>query len=372
MAVLERLGARELRRAARRPRAPRHRLRLRADRRAASRCSSRYQVAWLEEEAELLRALRPRRRGARRRRRCAPRSHSPTYRGGIWDRTGAGLARPRQARRRACATRRCAARRARLRAHAAPRRSSDAGDGVEVAAPRRPRPRAPRRCSRRAPIPPLLRAIRRYVVPVYDYVLVTEPLERRAARRDRLAAPPGHRRRRQPVPLLPADRRRPDPVGRLRRRLPLRRPGRPAPRRRRRRPSRTLVAALLPHVPAARGPALHPPLGRRDRHLQPLLGVLRHRARRPRRLRRRLHRPRRRRDPLRRARRARPARRPRDRGDAPALRAHAGRCPFPPEPLRCGGRPAHPQPARRRRPQRRAAAACGCGRSTALGLGFDS
>ena len=62
--------------------------------------------------------------------------------------------------------------------------------------------------------PPLLRAIRRYVVPVYDYVLVTEPL---GSRRDAI----GWRRRqgigdaRQPVPLLPADRGRPHPVGRL-------------------------------------------------------------------------------------------------------------------------------------------------------------
>ena len=55
---------------------------------------------------------------------------------------------------------------------------------------------------------------------------------------DRLEEPPGHRRRRQPVPLLPADRRQPHPVRRLGRRLPLRRPGRPAPRRPRRRRSR--------------------------------------------------------------------------------------------------------------------------------------
>ena len=42
--------------------------------------------------------------------------------------------------------------------------------------------------------------------------------ERRAARRGRLGARPGDRRPRQPVPLLPADARRPDPVRRLRRR----------------------------------------------------------------------------------------------------------------------------------------------------------
>ena len=43
---------------------------------------------------------------------------------------------------------------------------------------------------------------------------------RGAARRDRLGRPRGHVRRGQPVPLLPAVGRRPDPVGRLRRDLP--------------------------------------------------------------------------------------------------------------------------------------------------------
>ena len=42
----------------------------------------------------------------------------------------------------------------------------------------------------------------------------------------RLAAAPGPDRRQQPVPLLPADRGRSDPVGRLRRHPPLRQPGR--------------------------------------------------------------------------------------------------------------------------------------------------
>ena len=55
-------------------------------------------------------------------------------------------------------------------------------------------------------------------VPVYDYVLMTEPLSAAQRGRDRLARPRGHVGRRQPVPLLPPDRRRPDPVGRLRRR----------------------------------------------------------------------------------------------------------------------------------------------------------
>ena len=62
-----------------------------------------------------------------------------------------------------------------------------------------------------------LRRLSPLFVPVYDYVLVSEPLTPDQRRVDRLGAAPGPVRREQPVPLLPADRRRPDPVGRLRR-----------------------------------------------------------------------------------------------------------------------------------------------------------
>ena len=78
--------------------------------------------------------------------------------------------------------------------------------------------------------PPLLRRMRHYIVPVYDYAMVTEPLTRRAAGCDRLVEPPGPVRLRQPVPLLPAHRGQPHPVGRLRRRLLLRRQGEPGAR----------------------------------------------------------------------------------------------------------------------------------------------
>ena len=76
--------------------------------------------------------------------------------------------------------------------------------------------------------PPLLRRLRLITVPVYDYVLMTEPLDADAARLDRLGRPAGHRRRGQPVPLLPAHPRQPHPLGRLRRDLPLRQPDRRA------------------------------------------------------------------------------------------------------------------------------------------------
>ena len=73
--------------------------------------------------------------------------------------------------------------------------------------------------------PSLVKRVRPYTVPVYDYALMTEPLT------DEQLASIGWKNRqglgdsRQPVPLLPADRGQPDPVGRLRRDLPLRRPG---------------------------------------------------------------------------------------------------------------------------------------------------
>ncbi len=59
--------------------------------------------------------------------------------------------------------------------------------------------------------------------------------------------------------------------------------------------------------PQLEGVRFTPRLGRRDRHLLALLGVLRHRARGPGGVRGGVHRPRRRRDPLRRGRDARPA-----------------------------------------------------------------
>ena len=73
--------------------------------------------------------------------------------------------------------------------------------------------------------PSLLRRTRMLTVPVYDYVLMTEPLTDAQLGVDRLGAPAGARRPGQPVPLLAADRRQPDPVGRVRRGLPRRAAG---------------------------------------------------------------------------------------------------------------------------------------------------
>ena len=205
--------------------------------------------------------------------------------------------------------------------------------------------------------PALLRAIRRYIVPVYDYVLMTEPLtaEQRASIGWQRRQGIGDAGNQFHYYRLTADGRILfggwDAVYRYGG------PVSPAPRRPRA-DLRHALAALLPHLPAARGRALHAPLGRRDRHLLALLGLLRPRLRRQAHLRHRLHRPRRRRRTLRRPHRARPARRPRHRGHAPALRPHQAR-PLPARAAALRGRPVHPQPPRGRRPQRTATAARG-------------
>ena len=113
--------------------------------------------------------------------------------------------------------------------------------------------------------------------------------------------------------------------------------------------------AVLRDVPAARGAAVQPPLGRRDRHLHPLLRLLRHGVRRPRGVRPRLHRPRRRRHPVRRRRDARPARR-RATPSGPALQmVRSQAAAVPARAVRLGRHRADPVVARRRRPQRRPA-----------------
>jgi glycine/D-amino acid oxidase-like deaminating enzyme len=120
---------------------------------------------------------------------------------------------------------------------------------------------------------PLLVRLRPFVLPVYDYVLVTEPLTAAQLESVGWASRQGvgdsgnqfHYYR------LTADSR--ILWGGIRRHLPLRQPRRepagaaPPDLRQARRP-------LLHHVPAVGGGALHAPLGRRDRHLQPVLCLL--------------------------------------------------------------------------------------------------
>ena len=261
METLERLGPRELRRPACRPRAARDRLRLRGDRRArpvAARAppgrlagGGRRAARRFGHDVEVLDGEAMRAEVA-----------SPTYRGGIWDRPAPALVDPGKL---ATGLREAAlrARRAGVRAHAGAGLRRRATACVEVAVTAARAARAASLLATSA-FPPLLRALRRYVVPVYDYVLVTEPLDRRrSARRSAGARRQGIGDVRQPVPLLPADRRRPDPLRRLRRRLPLRRPGRaraatsttrPSPRSRSTssRPSRSSRGCASPTAGAAR------------------------------------------------------------------------------------------------------------------------
>jgi glycine/D-amino acid oxidase-like deaminating enzyme len=138
-----------------------------------------HEEAWLEEAAEL-----SRRYGHDVEVLDGPATraevNSPTYRGALWDRTGAATLDPGKL----AAGLRAAAVRAGVRVHEhTPATALDPGDtGVTVLAPQG-RVHARRVLLATSAFPPLLRTIRRYVVPVYDYALMTEPLgpERAAA-----------------------------------------------------------------------------------------------------------------------------------------------------------------------------------------------
>jgi len=134
-----------------------------------------YQDAWLQETGALLRRFGhdvTLLDGAAMRAQVA----SPTYRGGIWDRTGAGLLDPGKL----AAGLRAAALRVGVRIHEhSTVRELAAGELLTA----RGRVRARRILLAGGAYPPLLRAPGRYVAPVYDYALVSEPLsaEQRAA-----------------------------------------------------------------------------------------------------------------------------------------------------------------------------------------------
>jgi glycine/D-amino acid oxidase-like deaminating enzyme len=139
-----------------------------------------YQEPWREEEAAVLRRFGhevtvfdgPQMRAE---------ISSPTYRGGVWDRTGAGILDPG----RLALGLRAAALRAGVTLHEHTRATGlrRRGAGVEVATPGGG-VTARRVLLATSAFPPLLQAIRRHVVPVYDYALVTEPLA--PARREAL------------------------------------------------------------------------------------------------------------------------------------------------------------------------------------------
>jgi glycine/D-amino acid oxidase-like deaminating enzyme len=131
-----------------------------------------HQLAWLAEEAEQLRRLgwHAELLDAEAMR---AQVRSPTYLGGLWSRDAAALVDPA----RLCwgLARAAQAAGASIFEGTPVRALATDGAGVRAEAPRG------RVCARRALLatsafPPLVRAIRRYVAPVYDYVLVTEPL----------------------------------------------------------------------------------------------------------------------------------------------------------------------------------------------------
>ena len=105
--------------------------------------------------------------------------NSPTYLGGLWHRTGSALVDPARL---AWGLREAAiADGVRIHERTRVTRLRRDGDGVVLEVARGTRGEAPRVRARRVLLatnafPPLVRAIGRYVVPVYDYVLVTEPL----------------------------------------------------------------------------------------------------------------------------------------------------------------------------------------------------
>jgi len=151
-----------------------------------------YQEAWVAEEVALLREyghdVEVLDGPAMRAEVCSPR-----YRGGIWDRTDAGLVDPG----RLVDGLRIAAERLGVRVFEGTRAAAlrDVAAAVDVLGPGG-RVRARRVLLATSAFPRLLRAIRRYVVPVYDYALVTEPLH--AAQREAIGW-----RRRQACPTAP-------------------------------------------------------------------------------------------------------------------------------------------------------------------------
>jgi glycine/D-amino acid oxidase-like deaminating enzyme len=131
-----------------------------------------YQEPWLEEERALLERFGHQVTVLDA---AAMRSEvaSPTYFGGVWDHTGAGILDPGKL---ALGLRDAAVRAGvRVFEHSAVHDLRDAGAGVEaLTASGRARARGVLLAT--SAYPPLLRSISHYVVPVYDYVLVSEPL----------------------------------------------------------------------------------------------------------------------------------------------------------------------------------------------------
>ncbi|HEU0025423.1 MAG TPA: FAD-dependent oxidoreductase [Thermoleophilaceae bacterium] len=131
-----------------------------------------HELAWLREDVEQMRGFGHDVELLDREQVRAEVS-SPTYLGGLWDRTGAALVHPGRLahglRAAALATG------VRLFEHSPVEDTRRAGAGVELATAGGA-VTARRALLATSAYPPLLRSIRRYVLPVYDYALMTEPL----------------------------------------------------------------------------------------------------------------------------------------------------------------------------------------------------
>ena len=260
----------------------RHRLRLRAHRRARPSPPRRTQVDELREAGRRCGAqVGARLRAARRATRCAPRSTRRPTSAALLDRDGAAHGRPGPA-------------------GLGPARGLPRGSASGSTRTRRSPAldaRRRRRCALRTPygrvdargrvalgtnaFPPLLRRLRPYTGAGLRLRADDRAADRRAARGRRLGATGRARRRRQPVPLLPAHRRRRilwggyDAVYHFGSRTDDRLERNPATFLR-------LAEHFFATFPQLEGLRFTHALGRRDRHLHPVLRVLRHGARRPR------------------------------------------------------------------------------------------
>jgi glycine/D-amino acid oxidase-like deaminating enzyme len=131
-----------------------------------------YQDGWVEEEAELLRRFGHEvetfdAEGVRRQ------LNSPLYRGGVWNKTGAGVLDPAKL---ADGLRQAAIRLGvRIYEHTRVESLSDAGATVDLTTPGGT-VQAKHVLLATSAYPGLLKQMRRYIAPVYDYALVTEPL----------------------------------------------------------------------------------------------------------------------------------------------------------------------------------------------------
>ena len=149
-----------------------------------------HELEWVEESAELL-ARHGHEHEVFDEAAIRAEVASPTYLGGIWDKTDAALVDPGKL---AAGLRRRRSRPASaIHEHTAATTIEDDGAGVRVLTPKGS-VRARRVLLATSAYPPLLRAMRRYVAPVYDYALMTEPLS--AAQRASIGwrAAPGPRR----------------------------------------------------------------------------------------------------------------------------------------------------------------------------------